>query len=84
VITSLICHFTLDITRIEQRHGIRFRDYFSTELADLAVIQQDGLLTVRPERIDVEPRGKLLIRNICMVFDKYLRRQQGQRFSKVI
>jgi oxygen-independent coproporphyrinogen III oxidase len=84
VITGLICHFTLDIARIEARHGIRFRDYFQGELADLAAMQQDGLLTVRPDRIDVEPRGKLLIRNICMVFDRYLRQQQAQRFSKVI
>jgi oxygen-independent coproporphyrinogen-3 oxidase len=26
----------------------------------------------------------LLIRNICMVFDRYLREQTQQRFSKVI
>lgn len=85
VITGLICHFTLDLPRVEARHGIRFRDYFSSELADLAVMQQDGLLTVGPGRIDIQPRGKLLIRNICMVFDKYLRmQQQAQRFSRVI
>jgi oxygen-independent coproporphyrinogen III oxidase len=84
VITGLICHFTLDLPRVEARHGIRFRDYFSGELADLAVMQQDGLLTVGPGRIDIEPRGKLLIRNICMVFDRYLRLQQAQRFSRVI
>jgi oxygen-independent coproporphyrinogen-3 oxidase len=32
----------------------------------------------------VRPAGKLLIRNICMVFDTYLRASQKQRFSKVI
>jgi len=84
VITSLICHFTLDIPRVEREHGVRFRDYFAVELADLAAMRQDGLLTVKDDRIDVEPRGKLLIRNICMVFDKYLRQQPGRRFSKVI
>ncbi|OGI49004.1 MAG: oxygen-independent coproporphyrinogen III oxidase [Candidatus Muproteobacteria bacterium RBG_16_65_34] len=84
VITSLICHFTLDIPRVEREHGIRFNDYFAQELADLAAMHRDGLLTVSDDRIDVEPRGKLLIRNICMVFDKYLRQQPGQRFSKVI
>jgi len=84
VITSLICHFTLDIPRVEREHGVRFRDYFAAELADLAAMRQDGLLTVKDDRIDVEPRGKLLIRNICMVFDKYLRQQPGRRFSKVI
>ena len=84
VIQRLICHFTLDIPRVEREHGIRFRDYFAAELSDLAGMQQDGLVTVRESAITVEPRGKLLIRNICMVFDKYLRKQEGQRFSRVI
>jgi oxygen-independent coproporphyrinogen-3 oxidase len=30
------------------------------------------------------PPGRLLIRNICMTFDRYLREQKQQRFSKVI
>jgi oxygen-independent coproporphyrinogen-3 oxidase len=35
-------------------------------------------------RIDVSPRGRLLIRNVCMVFDRYLRERAAQRYSKVI
>jgi oxygen-independent coproporphyrinogen-3 oxidase len=84
VITGLICHFTLDLARIERAHGIRFAEYFASELAEFEAMRRDGLVTVTPERIEVEPAGKLLIRNICMVFDKYLRQQAGQRFSKVI
>ncbi len=84
VITQLICHFTLDKPAIEQRFGIAFDDYFATELQELTTMQDDGLLTLHPDRIDVNPPGKLLIRNICMVFDKYLRQQKTQRFSKVI
>ena len=30
------------------------------------------------------PPGRLLIRNICMAFDRYLRAQKQQRFSRVI
>jgi oxygen-independent coproporphyrinogen-3 oxidase len=84
VITRLICHFRLDLAAIEVRHGIRFRDYFATEIAELGALQQDGLLAVGDNLIEVLPAGKLLIRNICMVFDRYLREKQGQRFSKVI
>jgi oxygen-independent coproporphyrinogen-3 oxidase len=47
-------------------------------------MQQDGLLTVDEQGITVLPAGRLLIRNICMVFDKYLRQKTGQRYSKVI
>jgi oxygen-independent coproporphyrinogen III oxidase len=84
VITRLICHFELDFARIEREHGIDFRSYFAAELRELAAMQQDGLLQVSDDAIRVAPAGKLLIRNICMVFDKYLRAAASQRFSKVI
>jgi len=84
IITQLICHFALDMTVVEHKHGIRFADYFATELADLKVMQQDGLLDLDEASIRVLPAGKLLIRNICMVFDRYLRTKQEKRYSKVI
>jgi oxygen-independent coproporphyrinogen-3 oxidase len=84
VITGLICHFALDFAAIESAYGIVFRDYFAPELEALAAMQSDGLLTVTASGIAVAPAGKLLIRNICMVFDRYLQLQSGQRFSKVI
>jgi len=83
VITSLICHFSLSISTIEQRHKIVFEDYFASAYPQLRVMQQDGLLTFDKDRIDVTARGSLLIRNICMLFDKYLQPSQ-QRYSKVI
>ena len=85
VIMELICHFRLDFQPFEKEYGIRFQDYFRSELADLEDMERDGLLSVAPDRITVHPKGKLLIRNICMVFDRYLRERQGsQRFSRVI
>ncbi len=85
VITSLICHFDLFVGEVERAFGIDFQAYFAEELEDLKPMQADGLLTITDERIRVTPAGKLLIRNICMVFDRYLREAaSGQRFSKVI
>ena len=84
VITDLICHFTLDFAAVERRFGIRFGDYFAPELAELADMQADGLLALSEVGIRVLPPGRLLIRNICMAFDRYLREQKQQRFSKVI
>ncbi|MCI0504883.1 MAG: oxygen-independent coproporphyrinogen III oxidase [Gammaproteobacteria bacterium] len=84
VISELICHFDLHIPAIEQAHGIVFADYFATELQELTAMQDDALLEIRPDRITVRPIGRLLIRNICMVFDKYLRQQTRQAYSKVI
>ncbi len=84
VITQLICHFVLDFSVIERAHDIDFAQYFSLELADLKIMQQDGLLDMDATSLQVRPAGKLLIRNICMVFDRYLRDKQQHRFSKVI
>ncbi len=84
IITRLICHFELDVDAISERFAIRFSDYFAQELAELQSMQDDGLLAVDSHSIRVLPSGKLLIRNICMVFDRYLRAQKEQRFSKVI
>jgi oxygen-independent coproporphyrinogen-3 oxidase len=45
---------------------------------------EDGLVELDSHLIKVTDSGKLLIRNICMVFDSYTRRQKEARFSKVI
>jgi oxygen-independent coproporphyrinogen-3 oxidase len=84
VITQLICHFILDIPAIEEEYQIDFKDYFSVEWAELETMQDDGLLVRSLERIEILPAGRLLVRNICMTFDAYLRQNQERRFSKVI
>ena len=85
VITELICHYRLDFEQIEREYPVRFQEYFAPELQDLKGMEADGLLTLDAEGIRVGPRGKLLIRNVCMTFDRYLREKATvQRFSKVI
>jgi oxygen-independent coproporphyrinogen-3 oxidase len=84
IINQLICHYKLDIPKIEQQFGIHFSDYFSAELEALPQMQKDGLLTLDSKAIQVLPAGWLLIRNVCMVFDRYLNSTQEQRYSKVI
>ena len=83
VITQLICHFELDFKSIEQEFKINFTEYFASELDTLRYMQQDGLLVLSQNSIQVNVAGRLLIRNVCMVFDKYLTHKQ-QQFSKVI
>ena len=85
VITRLICNFELDYAAVERQWGIEFREYFAAELPRLAGMQQDGLLRLDDCGIAVQPQGRLLIRNICMTFDRYLAEKRMQkRFSKVI
>ena len=85
VIRSLICNFSLDVAPLEQQYGIHFQDYFAEDLALLAPLAEDGLVVHSAHGLLVTPRGRLLIRNICMCFDRYLRRQaRQQQFSRVI
>ncbi len=84
IITSLICQFELDIRKFEQRFDINFANYFEREFDELECMQQDGLLDLDEQSICVLPAGRLMIRNVCMVFDRYLRSSSEQRFSRVI
>ena len=85
VIQALACHFRLSIESIELAHLIDFASTFRDELADLRRLQGEGLVEVTPEWIEVTPRGRLLVRSICMVFDRYLRERQARaHYSKVI
>ena len=84
IITHLICNFRLDFPAVEKAHGIDFGESFRPELAALAEMRDDGLLDLTDAAVVVKPAGRLLIRNICMVFDKYLQGTGGQRFSRVI
>ncbi len=86
VINQLICHFELKTEDFKTRHGFEFWGYFVVEREELTGMQQDGLLSMDDTGIIVLPAGRLLIRNICMVFDKYLNNVADDklRFSKVI
>lgn len=84
-IMQLICHFNLNIPQFEAKNNIEFRTYFADELSRLKPMIDDGLVTLTEEQIEVTSKGRLLIRNICMTFDRYLKKpQETKRFSKAI
>ncbi|MCT8579115.1 oxygen-independent coproporphyrinogen III oxidase [Glaesserella parasuis] len=85
VIKALICNFKLEYDRFEQDYQIDFNQYFAEDLLLLAPLEKDGLLDIGEKGIVVSPRGRLLIRNICMCFDIYSRQQaKRQQFSRII
>ena len=85
IIQQLACQFALDFTQVERLFNLAFADYFSRELALLQTMTADDLLRFTASGLEVTPRGRFLIRNICMVFDVSLRKQGvQQRFSRVI
>lgn len=84
VISTLICHFFLDIKAIETEFSIDFTDYFSDTYKQLEQFAKDGLIQYDTQKIVILPAGHLLIRNICMAFDRYIQAKTKQHFSKVI
>ncbi|MCW8855696.1 MAG: oxygen-independent coproporphyrinogen III oxidase, partial [Gammaproteobacteria bacterium] len=84
-IMQLICHFDLNIADFECKNNIKFTDYFKDEIVQLTTMKNDGLIEFDENKIQVTAKGRLLIRNICMVFDRYLKKpQKDQRYSKAI
>jgi oxygen-independent coproporphyrinogen-3 oxidase len=87
VIANLMCNFTLEMSEVERRFGIGFRRYFETEMRELEEPREHGFLTWDDARIQVTPLGRLFVRNLCMVFDRYLRQKKaedGPVFSRTI
>lgn len=85
VIMQLICHFNLNFSQIEAKYSIEFVNYFADEIKRLDIMREDGLLDLNKQAITVTAKGRLLIRNICMIFDRYLSAEKSQqRFSKAI
>jgi len=88
VISELLCHAAIPKRKIEKQFasapglgrdsasGFTFDDYFAPEIAALAPLHDDGLLNVTTDEIRATPLGHIFIRNIAMLFDRYLREQQ--------
>ena len=86
VIMELMANFKLDIERIEKEFNINFKDYFSDALEALKEFEKEELLKISDNKIEVSKTGTLLIRNISMPFDAYLKKipENKRRFSKTV
>lgn len=85
VISDLICHGYVDKRTVGEAYGLDFDRYFAAERETLTPMQVDGLVADDERAIRVLAPGRLLIRNICMAFDRYLRGEsRPQRFSRAI
>lgn len=84
VIMELMCSGPVDFAAINQKHGIDFVRYFAPELVQLQQYQEAGLIEVKADSIAVTPKGRMFVRAVGMVFDKYLAQQTSARYSKLI
>ena len=85
VIRSLACQFMVSKEAFSTKYLVNFDEYFAKEALDLKALEDDGLVETDDEWIHVTPQGRLLVRAVCMVFDRYLRQQeQRKRYSRVM
>ncbi|MBF7042822.1 oxygen-independent coproporphyrinogen III oxidase [Campylobacter volucris] len=84
VIMELMSNFTLNIEKIEQNFKINFFEYFKEDLEQLKDLKQ--FVNIDSKYIKVNETGILLIRNIAMCFDKYLKKisEDKKVFSKTV
>jgi oxygen-independent coproporphyrinogen-3 oxidase len=76
VINRLLCHTVVIKEEISREFGIDFDHYFAEELRRLEPFQQDDLVLLDLGEIRATWLGRIFIRNLAMVFDPYLEKQQ--------
>jgi len=85
VISRILCHCVLRKREIEAEFDLRFDDYFAPELERLRALEEDGLVRQAAETVEVTPLGRIFIRNVGMVFDRYLAQPKDRPlFSKTL
>ncbi len=83
VIMRIMSHATLHKQEIENKYHIRFNEYFSQELQALKRLELDGLVSLSKDEICITEIGRLLVRNIAVVFDAHFKKRE-QKFSRAI
>lgn len=81
VIMELLCHDRMVFADLDKEFGIDSQNYFSTELEKLSPMVEDALLIRDDQGIHITEKGRLLVRNACMVFDTYLNTNILQTYS---
>ncbi len=88
VIQQLMCATRLDFAAIDRRHGIRFEEHFAAELERLKPLEADDLVRQEGRALRITARGRLLMRNVAMVFDAHLPKvapvADQPRFSRAV
>ncbi|PLC53644.1 oxygen-independent coproporphyrinogen III oxidase [Pollutimonas nitritireducens] len=84
IIMTLMCSMPLDFCAINVQHGIDFIDYFAPELARVQQYEEAGLMHTDEKGITITPKGRLFVRAIGMVFDKFMGQPTVSTYSKLI
>ncbi|CAN5894215.1 oxygen-independent coproporphyrinogen III oxidase [soil metagenome] len=85
LIEHLMCEGEIDLEALGHRYSLDAEDYFAAELGELGKLGELAAHDSAAQRITTTPLGKLLVRNVCMVFDRYFREStERAQFSSTI
>ncbi len=77
IIMQLACNLRLNFSELRSRYQVNFQSKFADLLVPLQTFARDGVVTLDEEALRVTDSGRLLLRNICMLFDDSLPSHQG-------
>ena len=86
VIMRLMCDFEVVKSDVEEWFDVSFDEYFNQSLGHLDEFIQLGLVRNSLEKVEIEGAGRLLLRNIAMCFDAYLKKVSKEKpiFSRTV
>lgn len=84
IIHQIMCDYRLSGAAIGREFGIDFDSRFAAELSRLGPLERDGMVVRTGDGFELTSRGRVFVRNVCMLFDAHLP-QPGQRaFSRTL
>ena len=75
IMTMILATSCIRIVAVENKWGIRFRQFFASETEQLRVFEQKGWLDWRQDSIRIRVRGHHELTELCRVFDRRARAQ---------
>jgi len=89
VINQIMCQFKLDYQAVADKFSIDFAEHFKDEISKLSELENLGLISLTNSGFIVTPKGRFLIRNVAVIFDKYFQlaaknKSNIKPYSKVI
>ncbi|HUX91485.1 MAG TPA: oxygen-independent coproporphyrinogen III oxidase [Gallionellaceae bacterium] len=84
IIMNFMCSEPISFKAINSAYGIDFSSYFAKELSRLQQYKDAGFITIDTNSITVTPKGRMFVRAVGMVFDKYLQQATSAQYSKLI
>ncbi len=89
VITEIMCNFKVRFSALEIDFDMSYKEYFAHELGELQKPggqEEQGFVELGPEDLVVTSLRRIFVRNVCMVFDRHLRKKNQKKpiFSQTV